>query len=101
MWQKALSMQRKLVSTQTVIWLNQGFINILYVVLVVRIWVMLMISNNQISKVLCVACQDRIGEHSKIQLWRCLFRLQGTYMQGKIEEDLPTKVEGEKVNARH
>ena len=94
-------MQRKLVITQIVIWLNQGFINILYVVLVVRIWVMLMISNGQISKVICVVCKDYIGEHKKRQLWRCLFRLQGTYMQGKIEEDLPTKVEDEKVNARH
>ena len=94
-------MQRKLVITQIVIWLNQGFINILYVVVVVRIWVMLMISNGQISKVICVVCKDYIGEHKKRQLWRCLFRLQGTYMQGKIEEDLPTKVEDEKVNARH
>ncbi len=94
-------MQRKLVSTPVVILLNQGFINILYVVLVVRIWVMLMISNGQISKVICVVCKDYIGEHKKRQLWRCLFRLQGTYMQGKIEEDLPTKVEDEKVNARH
>ena len=60
-----------------------------------------MISNNQISKVICVACQDKIGEHSKRQLWRCLFRLQGTIVSGKIEEDLPTKVEDENVNARH
>ena len=67
----------------------------------VRIWVMLMISNNQISKVLCVACQDRIGEHSKRQLWRCLFRLQGTLVSGKIEDKLPTDIEGEKVNAKH
>lgn len=64
-------------------------------------WVRWMISNNQISKVICVACQDKIGEHSKRQLWRCLFRLQGTIVSGKIEEDLPTKVEGEKVNAKH
>jgi hypothetical protein len=48
-----------------------------------------------------VVCKDYIGEHKKRQLWRCLFRLQGTYMSGKIEEDLPTKVEDEKVNARH
>ena len=67
----------------------------------VEIWVRWMISNNQISKVICVVCKDYIGEHKKRQLWRCLFRLQGTYMQGKIEEDLPTKVEDEKVNARH
>ena len=94
-------MQRKLVSTQTVIWLNQGFINILYVVLVVRIWVMLMISIGQISKVICVVCKDYIGAHKNRQIWRCLYRLQGTYMSGKIEDDLPTKVDGEKVNARH
>jgi hypothetical protein len=52
-----------------------------------------MISNNQISKVLCIACQDTIGEHSKRQLWRCLFRVQGTIVASKIDEKslLPPK----------
>ena len=62
----------------------------------------ILISNNQISKVLCIACQDTIGEHSKRQLWRCLFRIQGTVVGAKIEEKLPTEDKDEvKVNARH
>ncbi len=61
-----------------------------------------MISNNQISKVLCIACQDMIGEHSKRQLWRCLFRVQGTIVSAKLEEKLPTTDKSEpKINARH
>jgi hypothetical protein len=61
-----------------------------------------MISNNQIAKVLCIACQDTIGEHSKRQLWRCLFRVQGTIVSAKLEEKLPTEDKNEvKVNARH
>jgi len=61
-----------------------------------------MISNNQISKVLCIACQDTIGEHSKRQLWRCLFRIQGTVVGAKLEEKLPTTDKSEpKINARH
>jgi hypothetical protein len=34
----------------------------------------------QIDKIICIACQELIGEHSKNGLGRCLFRLQGTYM---------------------
>jgi hypothetical protein len=60
-----------------------------------------MISNNQISKIICVACKKKIGDHKRRELWRCLLRIQSTYMSGKIEDDLPTQVEGEKVNARH
>ena len=61
-----------------------------------------MISNNQIAKVLCIACQDTIGEHSKRQLWRCLFRVQGTIVSAKLEERLPTTDKSEpKINARH
>lgn len=60
-----------------------------------------MISNNQISKVICIACKEAIGDHKRRELWRCLFRIQSTYMSAKIEDDLPTKVEGEKVNAKH
>jgi len=61
-----------------------------------------MISNNQIAKVLCIACQDTIGGHSKRQLWRCLFRVQGTIVSAKLEEKLPTTDKSEpKINARH
>jgi len=61
-----------------------------------------MISNRQIAKVICVACSDPIGDHSKRQLWRCIFRLQGTLVSGKIEEPLKTEDEGEPaINATH
>ena len=62
---------------------------------------MKLISNGQISKITCVACKELIGNHKRRELWRCLFRIQSTYMSGKIEDDLPTTVEDEKVNARH
>jgi len=34
--------------------------------------------NKQIEKIVCVACSELIGEHSRRQLERCLFRIQGT-----------------------
>lgn len=61
-----------------------------------------MISNNQIAKVICVACQDPIGLHSRRQLWRCLFRVQGTMVSGAVEEKLETEDKIEpKINAKH
>ena len=63
-----------------------------------------MISNNQISKITCVACKELIGNHKKRLLWRCLFRVQSTYISAKIDQDLPTEIKGDKdykVNARH
>ncbi len=39
-----------------------------------------MLGAKQIDKIICIACQELIGEHSKNGLARCLFRLQGTYM---------------------
>jgi len=62
----------------------------------------MVISNNQIAKVICIACQDPIGGHSKRQLWRCLFRIQGTVVGAKIENKLPTEDKSNlKVNAVH
>ncbi len=60
------------------------------------------LSNNEIAKVLCIACQDTIRDHSKRQLWRCLFRIQGTVVAAKLDEKLPTTDKSEpKINARH
>ena len=40
--------------------------------------------SKQIDKIMCVACQKLIGEHSKRGLGRCLFRVQGTMIaEGK------------------
>jgi len=44
-----------------------------------------MIGNKQLEKVMCIACNDHLGEHSKRQLIRCLFRVQGTLVSNGIE----------------
>ena len=60
------------------------------------------VSNRQIAKVVCIACNDPIGLHTRRQLWRCLFRVQGTLVSGKIEEPLKTEDKGEPpINATH
>lgn len=47
-----------------------------------------MIGSKQIDKILCIACQNLIGEHTKNGLARCLFRVQGTMLaEGKNEAD--------------
>ena len=50
-----------------------------------------MIGSKQIDKIMCIACQSLIGEHSKKNLGRCLFRVQGTMIaEGKnqVEEKM-------------
>lgn len=37
-----------------------------------------MIGSKQIDKIICIACNTLIGEHTKNGLARCLFRVQGT-----------------------
>lgn len=37
-----------------------------------------MIGSKQIDKIVCIACSEKIGEHTKNGLARCLFRVQGT-----------------------
>jgi hypothetical protein len=34
---------------------------------------------------MCIACNELIGEHSRRQLARCLFRIQGTFVSKGIE----------------
>lgn len=46
-----------------------------------------MLGSKQIDKVICIACNDKLGEHSKNGLARCLFRIQGSY----IDEHKPKK----------
>jgi hypothetical protein len=47
-----------------------------------------MIGSKQIDKILCIACQNLIGEHTKNGLARCLFRVQGTMLaEGKKDVD--------------
>lgn len=46
-----------------------------------------MIGNKQLEKVMCIACNEHFGEHSKRQLIRCLFRVQGTLVSNGIENN--------------
>lgn len=41
----------------------------------------------QISKVICIACSEPIGEHRKRELARCLFRIQGTMVSNGIDDN--------------
>ena len=48
----------------------------------------IMIGSKQIDKIMCIACQNLIGEHSKRGLGRCLFRVQGTMIaEGKNQAE--------------
>lgn len=38
------------------------------------------IGSKQIDKIICIACKNPIGQHSKNGLGKCLFRIQGTYV---------------------
>ena len=45
------------------------------------------ISNNELSKMVCVVCAERLGDHSKREVIRCMFRLQGSVVSAKINEE--------------
>jgi hypothetical protein len=45
------------------------------------------ISNNELSKMICVVCTERFGDHSKREIIRCLFRLQASAVSAKINEE--------------
>jgi len=42
------------------------------------------LGSKQIAKIICVACNELIGDHSRRQLARCLFRIQGTFVSNGI-----------------
>ena len=47
-----------------------------------------MIGSKQIQMMMCIACQKLIAVHSKRDLGRCLFRVQGTLIaEGKKRVD--------------
>jgi len=48
------------------------------------------LGSKQIAKIICVACSGVIGDHSKRQLARCLFRVQGTFVSNGIENQTPS-----------
>ena len=45
------------------------------------------ISNKELSKMVCVVCAERLGDHSKREVIRCMFRLQGSVVSAKINEE--------------
>jgi hypothetical protein len=47
------------------------------------------IGYTKLAKVVCIACSEPLGEHSKKNLVRCLFRVQGTYVSDGID-NLPS-----------
>ena len=52
-----------------------------------------MIGNKQLEKIICVACTHTFGEHSKRDLIRCIFRIQGTMVSDGIQgEDFEKQV---------
>ena len=55
--------------------------------------------SKQIDKILCIACHELIGRHSKNALARCLFRIQGTMIaEGKSNVDNNIKADFVKQN---
>ncbi len=44
-----------------------------------------MIGNKQLEKIICIACTEPFGEHTKRGLIRCLFRVQGTMVSNGIQ----------------
>jgi len=54
-----------------------------------------MLGSKQIDKIVCIACSEKIGDHTKNGLARCLFRVQGTLVaegEKKAIEDNKKKV---------
>ena len=48
-----------------------------------------MIGNKQLEKIVCVACTEPFGDHTKRQLIRCIFRIQGTMVGSEIDNQAP------------
>jgi len=44
------------------------------------------ISNKELARMVCVACGNHFGDHSKREMIRCAFRIQGTAVSAKLGE---------------
>ena len=51
------------------------------------------LGNKQLEKIVCIACSEIFAEHSKRQLIRCLFRIQGTFVGDGIDNKTPSESE--------
>lgn len=50
------------------------------------------IGNKQLAKVMCIACNEIFALHSKRQLIRCLFRIQGTLVGNGVDNKPPPEL---------
>jgi len=60
-----------------------------------------LVGYNQLAKVVCIACSEPLGEHSKKGLVRCLFRIQGTMVSNGIENEPSSLSDGDIADARN
>lgn len=42
------------------------------------------LSNRELGKTICIACNELFTDHSKRELIRCMFRIQGTMVSNGI-----------------
>jgi hypothetical protein len=56
-------------------------------ILLQSMWWVRVIGNKQLEKIICVACTHTFGEHSKRDLIRCIFRIQGTMVSDGIQNE--------------
>ena len=52
------------------------------------------LGNKIIGACICVACTEPFNDHSKRDLIRCIFRIQGTLVSDGIENETPEQVKG-------
>lgn len=60
-----------------------------------------LVGYNQLAKVICIACSEPLGEHSKKGLVRCLFRIQGTLVSDGIENTQSQYTDEDIADARN
>ena len=52
------------------------------------------LGNKVLGACICVACTEPFNNHSKRDLIRCIFRIQGTLVSDGIENEAPDKIKG-------
>ena len=56
-----------------------------------------MIGKKQLQKIVCTACTKTLEELSKGELYRCLFRLQGTLVASAVENSGGGKIDNKEA----
>jgi len=57
----------------------------------------MMLTNKQVDKMICIACSLPFGDHSRRELGRCLFRIQGTMVADSVANKEP-KLDSDSVS---